>query len=207
MPTKQLFSSALEIPLNALLALDEQSIKRLQPLQSKRLTVVLKELPWPITLAFSELIDILMDQEDQDADCIISMQLSTLNELQDSSQITRLIQQGKLDLQGDIQIAQHFSTLVKELDIDWEEHLSHYVGDVAAYQMSTWAKQAGNRLRQGIKRFEQRLFDAAVEEKRLTPHQLEVEQYLDNIHRLRSKTEKLDVRIAALEARQKQHRE
>lgn len=207
MPTKQLFSSALEIPLNALLGLDEQSAKRLQPLQGKRLTVALKELPWPMTLAFSERIDILMDQENQDADCLISMQLSTLSELQDSSQITRLIQQGKLDLQGDIQIAQHFSNLVKELDIDWEEHLSHYVGDVAAYQMSTWLKQASSHIQQGIKRFEQRLFDAAVEEKRLTPHQLEVEQYLDNIHRLRSKTEKLDARIATLEARQKQHRE
>ena len=162
MPAKQLFSSALEVPLNTLLSLDDQSTKRLQPLQGKRLTVVLKELPWPLTLAFSERIDILMDQENQDADCIISMQLSTLSELQDSSQITRLIQQGKLDLQGDIQIAQHFSSLIKELDIDWEEHLSHYVGDVAAYQMAAWVKQAGGRIQQGVKRLEQRLSNAAI---------------------------------------------
>ena len=207
MPAKQLFSSALEVPLNALLALDDQSAKRLQPLQGKRLTVALKELPWPMTLAFSERIDILMDQENQSSDCIISMQLSTLNELQDSSQITRLIQQGKLDLQGDIQIAQHFSSLIKELDIDWEEHLSHYVGDVAAYQMTAWVKQAGDRIQQGVKRLEQHLSNAAIEEKRLTPHRLDIEQHIEHIHRLRSKTEKLDARIAVLESRQKQHRE
>lgn len=206
MPAKQLLSSVLETALNALLALDDDSVKRMQPLQEKRLTVALNELPWPITFAFSDRIDVLMEEEGQHADCVITLQLSTLNELRDSSQLTRLIQQGKLDLQGDIHVAQHFSTLVKALNIDWEEHLSHYAGDVAAYQISKMAKHAGSKLKQGIERFEQLLFEGAVEEKRLTPHPLEIEQHIEQTHQLRGKTGKLEARIASLESQQKPHR-
>lgn len=206
MPAKQLVASALETALNALLSLDDYSVKRLQPLQEKRLTVILEEISWPVTFAFSDRIDVLMEQDAENADCVIKLQLPALNELRDSSQLTRLIQQGKLDLQGNIHVAQHFSVLIKELNIDWEEHLSHYAGDVAAYHMSKLAKQTGSKIKQGIQRFEQLLFEGAVEEKRLTPHPLEIEQHIEHIHQLRGKTGKLESRIASLESQPNPHR-
>lgn len=203
MPTKQLLSGALETALNALLSLDETSAERLQPLQSKRLTVVIHDLPWPITFAFSDRIDVLLDQALENTDCAITLQLATLSELRDSSQITRLIQQGKLDLQGDIHVAQHFSVLIKDLDIDWEEHLSRYIGDVAAFQFSKLAKQARTHFHQNVTRLRQLLSEGAIEEKRLSPHKVEVEQHIEYIHQLRGECGKLEARIAALESRQK----
>lgn len=206
MPTKQLVGGAIEALLNTIIKLDPISAKRLQPLQDKRLKVTVKELPWPLIFAFSTRVDILMEVDDAtshtassvEADCHIKLQMSVLNELKDSSQITRLIQEKRLDLEGDIHVAQHFSTLVKDLNIDWEEHLSRYVGDVAAHQFFSLAEIAKNHLSQGLSHLSNMLKEGAIEEKKLIPHAIEVEQFVQNISTLRGEVGRLEARIEHL---------
>ena len=125
-------------------------------------------------------------------------QLQTLNELRDSSQITRLIQEKRLELDGDIHVAQHFSQLVKELDIDWEEHLSRYVGDVAAHNVWSFAKQAKSQIQQGLTQLGNMLKEGAVEEKQLLPHALEVNKFVEEVSMLRGSVGRLEARIESL---------
>ena len=57
---------------------------------------------------------------------------------------------GELQISGDIDLGQDFQRILRALDIDWEEHATHVVGDVAAHQLGrvaralrAWARQSG----------------------------------------------------------------
>ena len=47
----------------------------------------------------------------------------------------RLFADKKLVIQGDVELAQDFQRILAEMDLDFEELLSHYVGDVAAHEV------------------------------------------------------------------------
>lgn len=202
MPAPQLFTAAIETAFNKLIMLDEQSAQRLLPLNGKRLKVTVKESPWPLTFAFSSRIDVLIDEgsEPQNTapDCHIKLSLDTLKELQDSSQITRLIQEKRLELDGDIHVAQHFSVLVKDLDIDWEEQLSRYVGDVAAHQIWSTANSIKSHLSKRLQQFGNMVREGSIEEKQLAPHPIAMEGFIQDVSQLRSDVGKLEARIASL---------
>lgn len=68
-------------------------------------------------------------------DCYLSLNLSVLPELRDQANITRLIKQDKLELEGDIQLAQKFSQLMTDCKPDIEEWLSRVTGDVVAHTL------------------------------------------------------------------------
>ena len=91
------------------------------------------------------------------------------------------------------------------MNIDWEEHLSHYVGDVAAYQFFSMAEKAKTRLSQGIQHLSTLLKEGAVEEKKLVPHALEIEQFISDISALRGQVGRLEARIEHLTNQAKKH--
>ena len=122
MPAAQLFCEVLEQGLNKLLALDPDSQTALQKLKGKRLIIALQELPFEILVVGSQQIDVLCltsEEEQTDekivegADCYLKTSLWCLPELKDTSQLTQLIKQDKLVLDGDIQVAQAFSQLFR----------------------------------------------------------------------------------------------
>jgi ubiquinone biosynthesis protein UbiJ len=203
MPAVQLLNSAIEKLLNQLLKLDPDSQQRLKPLAGKQLVVSLKEFPWPLLFVFSTQVDVLSaepaDEQDVPADCRISLSLDSLQTLQDSSQLSQLIQQNKLQLEGDIHVAQHFSALLQDLDIDWEELLSDYVGDVVAHQSFYSARTLFDQAQAKITQFSAMFAEAAVEEKGLAAHPVAVDKFCSQVNELRSDTERLAARLAQLE--------
>ena len=143
MPTSALVTATAESVLNKLLSLDEDSEVRLKALAgAARLTAFISPLPYGITLSFSDRIDVLSEQgsfEDAVAslgpkDCCIKTSLQTLPELKETSQLTRLIQQKALFLEGELNVAQQVSALFQQLDIDIEELLAQKTNDVIAHQ-------------------------------------------------------------------------
>lgn len=202
MPAAQLLTAGLEKALNHLLSLDPAAASELGSLAGKQLRVKLQELPWPLIFAFSDRIHVLV-QEDSEAspDCSLSLSLSTLQALQDPSQITRLIKDGKLDLEGDIHVAQGFSTVVKNLDIDWEEQLSKHTGDVVAHSLFSTGRRVFELVREKGEQVRKTLSEGALEEKRLAAHPIAVEHFNLSVNDLRSDTDRLEARLSNLEKR------
>ncbi|MBC3766577.1 ubiquinone biosynthesis accessory factor UbiJ [Neptunicella marina] len=201
MPAAQLAGAFIESAINKLLSLDPASQKRLIALNGKQLVVAVKELPWPLTFIFNDKISLLMTAAEQ-PDCRIALSLSTLNKLKDTSQLTRLIQERELELIGDIHVAQSFSVLLNELDIDWEEQLSVYTGDVVAHQTIYGAKQLVARFKEHGQQLQQGLSDALIQEKQLIAHPMAIEQFSQAVNQLRSDTERLDARLKRLSQKQ-----
>lgn len=109
------------------------------------------------------------------------------------------ITESGIKIEGDIGLAQRFVGLLRELDIDWEEWLSRYVGDVAAYRAGRaasdfrdWAQRSAGQLRQDVTELLQ-------EETRLLAPRERVKRLMDDIDALRSDAERLEQRVRRLE--------
>lgn len=207
MPTAQVLHAIAETVVNPLLKLDPNSEARLAELRGARLTVWLAELQWPVQLVFEHDISIHEAQTDWNAaceqlqanECLIKTSLSTLPELRDNRKITQLIRDEKLDLSGDMHIAQQVSQLFQSLSIDWEEVLSQHIGDVAAHEFVKGVKTVDKHLKQKLSRLGDTLGSALIDEKKLAAHKLQVMHFSDQVTDIRNDVERLDARIVRLE--------
>ncbi len=79
---------------------------------------MLSELNFPISFTVTS-NKVIVSGLTERADCTINTSIKTLQALQAEQPLTELIKQNKLDLTGDIKIAQQFIQLAENLNIDW----------------------------------------------------------------------------------------
>lgn len=200
MPMDAMVTAVIETSLNRLLELDKQSPERLRKLAGKVLKLELRELK-PLWFVFSgHRLDVLAKFEGE-ADVVLSLSLTALGLLKDPSALTRYIREEKLDLSGDPQLVQAFSVLLGELDIDWEEELSRYTGDVLAHTLLRGARQARRLLGRELCRSQRQLAEYLTEEIRLAPGPLEVASFNDDVELLAQQMKAVELRLARFEQR------
>lgn len=204
MPAAQLVSASIERIINHLLKLDADSVTALQAIKNKQLTVNIREFPWPLTFAFSEHVDVFVVEQPYDnmesvTDCYIELSLSTIEALQDTSQITKLIQSNDLKLEGDLKVAQGFADLLKNIEIDWEDQLAKYTGDVAAHSIFEAGRNVFGKISRHTEKLITMLGEGALEEKQIAAHRIVVDDFCEEVNSLRSATARLEARLALLE--------
>lgn len=104
-----------------------------------------------------------------------------------------------IQVSGDMEFAKQFKELFANLDIDWEEHLSSFVGDTIAYPLARflkalthWAKQSVENLSQNITDYLQAEMDYLVSEE-------ELQVFFSDIDTLRDDSARLEARIKFLQ--------
>ena len=103
-------------------------------------------------------------------------------------------------IDGDAAFGATLRQLAQNLRWDYEEDLSKVVGDIAAHRaagvlrsLAAWPRSAGERIGQAAAEY-------ATEEAQLMPSRHEFEAWLADVDRLRDDAERLEKRIARLEA-------
>lgn len=185
--------------LSQLPRLDDSFLKRMASLQDKRLAVNLLTFNLKLTFCFTASGIRLLGEYQDDADCRVITSLDVLKQLQDPSQITPLIRSGQLQLDGDIHVAQQFATLLKDTEIDWEEHLSRFFGDGMSHRIVNVAKKVIDTFVSGLQTTERVVTEFAQDEAKLSPHPLEVEAYSKGVSEVNARVDKLDAKITAYE--------
>ena len=120
-------------------------------------------------------------------------------ELKETSQLTRLIQQKALFLEGELNVAQQVSALFQQLDIDIEELLAQKTNDVIAHQTVKTVKAVHEKSMSALASVAKVFGNALVEEKQLAAHKLAVMHFSDEVNALRDRTESADARLRRLE--------
>lgn len=211
MPAAQLFCEVLEQGLNKLLTLDPDSHVPLQKLKGKRLIIAFQELPFEILVVASQQIDILCLSSDDEvsneagkrvmeaAHCYLKTSLWSLPELIDNSQLTQLIKQDKLVLEGDIQVAQAFSQLFIQLQIDWEEQLAKLTGDVVAHEVFRLGAKFVSKAESFRHSLAAMLGDAAIEEKQIATPATLVQGFSIQVNEIQQRAAELEARLSRFE--------
>lgn len=194
MTAMPLLTAAVENALNRILYQDRGLKAARQRLKGKVLTLKFSELSRPLVLVFSEQqLDVLSDWQG-DSDCTLSLALPVLAELRDRQKMTGLIKQGRLDVQGDLQVIQQFSALIDLAELDPAEYLAPLIGDVAAQGLCRTAVRLFSFIRNDIAGKQQQLGEFITQEWRAAPGALEVAWFCEE-------TAALDKQLDALEAR------
>ncbi|RJX68837.1 SCP2 domain-containing protein [Vibrio sinensis] len=197
MPIEPIVTAVIETTLNTLIKDDPELGRRLSRLKGQVIQVHLKELNKTLTFVFSQQIDVLAHYEGT-PDCYLSLNLSILPELREQANITQLIKEDKLVLDGDIQLAQKFSQLMTDCKPDIEEWLSRVTGDVVAHTVVQGIHQVGGFVKARALKHQNHLGQVLTEEWRLLPPALEVAYFCDQVDDVKSQAARLDAKLNAL---------
>jgi ubiquinone biosynthesis protein UbiJ len=105
---------------------------------------------------------------------------------------------GELAIRGDIELGNRFRAILERLDIDWEEHASRVVGDVAAHELGRALRAASGWVRGATHTLAADATEYLQEESRLLPRRERVEEFLGAVDRLRDDAERLARRLERL---------
>lgn len=110
-----------------------------------------------------------------------------------------------VEIEGDIALGQDLQRVFHQLDIDWEEYLSHFVGDVAAHEFaraartgSEWLREASATLARDVGEYLQYEHFGAGDS-RGVPSRSEVAGFLRDVDTLRADVDRLQQRIGLLQ--------
>jgi len=104
-----------------------------------------------------------------------------------------------LSFEGDSEVLENIQQLFLSLDIDWEEALSHWTGDIFAHQLGTFARNTQKRHTKLFKHTQESIAEYLKEESGILPTRPEVEYFMDEVDALRSDVERLATRLGGLE--------
>lgn len=197
MPFEPLVTAVIETTLNTLIQDDPELGRRLTRLKGQVIQVHLKEVNKTLTFVFSQQIDVLANYEGE-PDCYLSLNLSVLPELREQANITKLIKQDKLVLEGDIQLAQKFAQLMTDCKPDMEEWLSRVTGDVIAHSLVAGATNLSQFVKSKAKKHQNHLGQVITEEWKLTPAPLEIVYFCDQVDDVKSQAARLEVKFNQL---------
>jgi ubiquinone biosynthesis protein UbiJ len=109
-----------------------------------------------------------------------------------------MLEQG-IKIEGDMGLGNHFSQILREIDVDWEELLSRAVGDVLAHQMGQITRNAKGWLEGSAQAMRLNTREYLQEETQILPADAEIRRYLDEVDTLRMDVDRLEARIKRLE--------
>jgi ubiquinone biosynthesis protein UbiJ len=110
---------------------------------------------------------------------------------------------GTVRIEGDAEVAQKFRDLLQQSRPDFEEELSRVIGDVAAHQVANVARGVLDWGRKASGAFATNVAEYLQEEGRDVPVRIEIEEFLASVDDLRESTDRLEARIARLEAKRR----
>ncbi|WP_375321491.1 SCP2 domain-containing protein [Aliivibrio logei] len=198
MPLEPFVTGVMETGLNTLLKESPDSKAALLRLKGKIIHVHLNEVNKDFYFIFSQQqVDILSKFEGE-VDCYLALNLSVLPQLREQNNITQLIKQDKLVLEGDLNLGQQFSALLTELKPDVEEKLSQYTGDIVAHTLVSGVKSSACWVKKQITRQTRHAAEVLTEEWKIAPAPLEIAHFCDQVFEVDTQLAELDARLTRL---------
>jgi len=199
--------SAIETAFNAWLKLDGEALPRFTELDGKiirfhitGLDLNLYFLPAPSGI---QVLGNYPEDEGGLVDATIHGSPMALMQLSRSDNAGETMLKSNVEIEGDMRVAEKFSAILRDVDIDWEELLSKLVGDIIAHQagqvtreITGWFKDSGESIKQNTAEY-------LTEESKLIPAETEITQFMDQVDDLRMDVDRLEARIKLLQSKTK----
>lgn len=188
----------VERALNQYLALDPETKKRLNNLEGKTITMILK----PFGLSFQVHIEggslQLLSGEPHPAEIKITGTPLSLLGIALNPNNKRQFFSDDMVIEGNIDQGQQLIDLFDQVDIDWEELLSKLIGDIPAYETCRFIKSIKSWSSQSIKTLLRNTDEYIHEEKTWLPPAEELNDFYNEVDELRMAVDRLEARIRNL---------
>ena len=104
-----------------------------------------------------------------------------------------------MEINGDTHLAQRFQQILRNVEIDWEEHLSHWIGDIAAHQVGRLFRTTRSYLRETRATFGMNISEYLRYEKDILPVREDITAFVSAVDVLRDDVERLQQRFDRLQ--------
>lgn len=198
MPMQPLLLAGLETAINRYLQLDPFSTERLQPLHDKVVAVEIRD--WSLCLFFvfsGHQIDLLAEYAGQPDGRLSGRSRDLFNLKQQGGGLFK----GEITLSGDLTAIQSFQALFEQMDIDWEWHLSKWVGELAAHQMVRGARHLFSFVQASLGSAQSDVMEFLQEEKQVLPSRQQYQAFEASVQEITQQTNQLQLRLQRLEQR------
>ena len=106
---------------------------------------------------------------------------------------------GDVEINGNVGLAQKFQSILRRVEIDWEEYLSQFVGDIASHkignflrQVSRFAKESGKTIGMDISEYLRYEKEALLDKSEIDEFNQAVDEVRDDVERLQKRLERLE---------------
>jgi len=191
-------TEALETSINLVLKQDPDTLKKFTSLQGNVLAFELTDLDLSLYLfPHSEGVQVQYLYEKQADTILQGSSLAFINmSLGDS---TESFFSGEIRIKGDIELGQQFKRILDQLDLDWEEWLSSYTGDLIAFKTSRFIHNLNAWGKDTLKILQLDIQEYLQDEGQLTPHSAELEDFASKVSQLRDDTARLEAQVLRLQ--------
>lgn len=192
----ELMAPTIETVVNQVIKLDPDASKALLPLDGKVIKFELTDVKQSLYFVIDEeriLVKATVDEETNTNAELQGKTLAFFNLIQSEEQ-TPLFK-GDVIFSGEIKTAQKFQNFFESLDIDWEEHLSQYTGDIVAHELFKAGKSFHHWALDTFDTAKQNLSEYLRFEANATPASIELENFYDQVADLKSDVDRLEQRI------------
>lgn len=185
-------SKLLETLLNEAIRLDEQHGEAFKVLPECVIQLHLHDFQTDFYLLCTDYGISVQNALAGEADACIQTEVAELVALRRTGQLNNAL------LSGDEVLATQFIQALANLDIDWEEHLSHYTGDLIAFKVGHAARSFAHATENAKQQAADTLKEYLQFELQALPTQDQVMRFADEVNRLQEQTDAIAERIEQL---------
>jgi ubiquinone biosynthesis protein UbiJ len=109
-----------------------------------------------------------------------------------------MLNSGTLKIEGDVEFANQLRSIFMQVDVDWEEVASKYVGDSIAYQVGLFVNKFKKYKKRSMGNFYLDVSEYLQEESRILPTKVELDRFMSGVDDLDANVQRLEARIQRL---------
>ena len=195
------FSRVLNAALNRALALDAGAAQRLTRLEGRTLAIVVRDRGWRL-FAVVRAGRLQVGRIAVEAvDVTISGRPADFIALARDNQRGEMLGAGRVEIQGDLAIAQEVQGLLSELELDWEGWLAVHLGEITAHRIGRAVRGVFAFGEKTARRLEQDIAEYLRHGLMILPQRDEVERYGRAVFDLADAVDRAEARLRRLVSR------
>lgn len=193
-------AGVLEIGFNRYLALDAEAMHGCAALEGKVIALHLREFDFTAWLWPGPQGVQVQTRSERPADVTLSGSLPAFARLMwPQTEQAELLLSGAVQIEGDTELAQEFSDILRRVHFDFEELLAGQFGGVAGHGMNRFMRNAFGFGRRTAEVLGRDTAEYLREETRDLVHRADVQKWLDGVDNLRDGVDRLEARLQRLE--------
>lgn len=193
-------TAVLQTAVNQFIELDQNAKGQFKALAGKVLAIELTDLPFKLYfLPTAEDLQVY-SQYDGTVDTRLRGSSIQLLAMGASARPDEQLFKGEVQIEGDTELGQRFQEILRSFQVDWEEHLSFVLGDVAAHKLANSARGLFQWGRKSFVSLQENVGEYIKFEANSVAARFEVEGFIEQVDTLRDDAERLSARVQRLES-------
>ncbi len=190
-------TQSIELAFNSAIRMDDMQGQGFDALDGKVIALTLSPIEQPLYCIINNRHVAVQIQINGEADSAVKTDLTSL--------LSLAMQSADLPFNyevtaGDNETGNEFISALRSLDIDWEEQLSHFTGDLVAFKVGHGFRSAMQQKQQAKQYIGETLKEYLQFEINTLPPRHQVEEFIQDVDQIQTAVDELETRIKQLTA-------